>query len=82
MGLKLPGDESVGCADEVEDLDDLAIARHRAARGEPDRRANGHDISANRAAARITTALAIVPSRAAQMRWSSRSACGTAEASA
>ena len=29
--------------DEMKDLDDLSIARHRAARGEPDRRAHRHD---------------------------------------
>ena len=39
-------------------------------------------MSAKRAAARMTTALAMAPSRVAQTRWSSRSACGTAEASA
>ena len=43
MGLELPGDERVRRADEMEDFDDLAIARHRAAGGEPDRRAHRHD---------------------------------------
>ena len=43
MALELLGDEGVGCADEMQDLDDLAIARHRAAGGEPDRRAHRHD---------------------------------------
>ena len=43
MGLELPGDEPVGRADEMQHLDDLAVARHRAAGGEPDRRPHRQD---------------------------------------
>ena len=43
MGLELPRDERVRRADEVQHLDDLPIARHGAAGGEPDRRAHRHD---------------------------------------
>ena len=41
--LELLGDERVRRADEMKDFDDLSIGRHRAARGEPDRRAHRHD---------------------------------------
>ena len=43
MGLELPGDERVRSADEMEDFDNLAVARHGPARGEPDRRAHGQN---------------------------------------
>ena len=43
MALELLGDERVRRAHEMEHFDDLPIARHRAARGEPDRRAHRHD---------------------------------------
>ena len=68
MGLELPGDERVGRADEMQHLDDLAVARHRAAGGESDRRRHRHDHEGEEAMARTTTASAMVPMRAAQMR--------------
>ena len=43
MALELLGDERVRRAHEMEHLDNLAIARHCAARGEPDRRAHRDD---------------------------------------
>ena len=82
MGLQFPGDERVRRADEMEDLDNLAIARHCAARANPIAVPMATIISTKRAAASVTTASAMAPRRVAQARWSSRSASGTAEASA
>ena len=40
MGLELVSDKLVRRADEMKDLDNLAVAGHRAASGECDRRAH------------------------------------------
>ena len=43
VALELAGDVGIGGADEMQHLDDLARARHRAAGGEADRRAHRDD---------------------------------------
>ena len=67
MELELAGDEAIRRADEMQRLDDVAIAGHGAARGETDGERHGgqHQHEKCRCAAPTTTC-AIVSSRCIQ----------------
>ena len=69
MFLELSGDEGIGGADEMQHLDDLARAGHRAAGGEADRRSPSRRSSARTArAAKTTIAPAMTSSRDSHRR--------------
>jgi hypothetical protein len=66
--LEFVGDEGAFGADEVQDLDDMAIARQRAARGEDHRQHHGEKTSSSTPVPIMTVVCAMETRRSTQVR--------------